>query len=89
MYFLGASVSDPVTINLVIICFSVTVVALGVFSYFTQRFQTKMDSDKAEADMRAWIGRIETEVATMQTSLEGIGRDVSYIRGRLEPKELS
>lgn len=71
-------------------------VMLGIFNYFTQRFQTKADAEKveqdikeahekSEADMKAWIRKVESDVSKMQTSLERIGENVSYIRGRLDP----
>ncbi|CAB4150062.1 hypothetical protein UFOVP558_69 [uncultured Caudovirales phage] len=97
MNILGEKILDgPVTIGLVAICFAVCVVVIGVLTYFTQRFQTKADAvkaeldiktahEKSEADMKAWIRKVEADVSKMQTSLERIGENVSYIRGRLDP----
>lgn len=77
----------PVTVGLVAICFSVCLVVVSVFAYFISRFQTKVDADKVENDLKTWIRKVENDVSRVQTSLERIGGDVSYIRGRLEPNK--
>lgn len=67
-----------ITISMVVICCAVY--------FFFQRFQTKRDADKIEEDLKAWIKKVELDVSVMQTSLLDISKNVSYIRGRLEPK---
>ena len=54
--------------------------------WFLNTFQSKNDAstDKNAIDVR--VGKVETEMGNMRTSMEVIGRDTSYIRGRLEPK---
>lgn len=97
MNFLGEQIMDgPVTIGLVSVCFAVCLVVVTVFAYFVSRFQTKeaamkseteikANADKVENDLKAWIRKVETDVSKVQSSLERIGENVSYIRGRLEP----
>ena len=93
MNILGVQIMDgPVTIGLVSVCFAVAMVVVGIFAYFVNRFQTKEDAHKLEEsallrekDMKDWIRKVESDVSKMQTSLERIGENVSYIRGRLDP----
>ena len=54
--------------------------------YLTTRFQSKSDAEKMENDLKDWIRKVEADVSKVQSSLENIGKDVSYIRGRIEPK---
>lgn len=75
-----------VTIALVVICFSVAAVAVSITIYFNNKFQSKSDADKVETDLKAWIRKVETDVSKVQSSLERIAENVSYIRGRIEPK---
>lgn len=91
--FGGEILTTPVTIGLVAICFAVCVVVIGIVTYFSHRYQTKEDAKSAsdaailkEADLKNWIRKVEGDVTTLQTSMNTIGRDVSYIRGRLEPQ---
>lgn len=78
-----------VTIALVIICATVAGVCLAAYTYISNKFQSKEDADKVETDLKTWIRKVETDVSKVQSSVELIGRDVSYIRGRLEPTNKS
>jgi uncharacterized protein YsxB (DUF464 family) len=85
-----------ISIALVVVCSSVAGVALGAYSYLSNKFQLKADADKNEAaallreqDIKTWIRKVENDVSKVQTSLERIGENVSYIRGRLEPNKQS
>lgn len=49
-------------------------------------FQTKDDAKEWKSNVEVRMGKIESEVSSMRGSMEIIGRDVSYIRGRIEPK---
>lgn len=61
--------------------FGVTIAALVVFA--TSTFQSKTDGEKLEKR----IDRLETELSNMRTILTDISNTLSYIRGRLEPKD--
>lgn len=76
-----------VTIALVVACFSVAAVAVSIAVYVSSKFQSKADADKVETDLKAWIRKVETDVSKVQSSLERIAENVSYIRGRIEPKQ--
>ncbi len=86
MFFLGGKkLEEYVTIRLVSMCFGVFMIASAIFSYFATRFQTKEEAKRLEEDIKDRIKRVETDVTGLKTSLERIGENVSYIRGRLEP----
>lgn len=76
----------PITFSFVAICFSVSAIVVGVFSYFVSRFQTKDEAMRVEDGLKIWIQKVEADVSRVQTSLERISENVSYIRGRIEPK---
>lgn len=75
-----------VTVSLVASCFTVSSVAVGISIWISTKFQSKLDSEKMETDLKAWIRKVESDVSKLQTSLERIAENVSYIRGRMEPK---
>ena len=54
--------------------------------WFFSKFQTKTAAIAAQRHMQGHIDKIEKEVGDLKTNLAKIGSDVSYIRGRLEPK---
>lgn len=76
----------PVTLGLVSICFSVSAVIVGGFAYFVNKFQTKSDAMRVEDGLKMWIEKVEADVSMVKTSLDRISENVSYIRGRIEPK---
>lgn len=76
----------PVTFGLVTVCFLVSSVVISIFVYFISRFQTKAEAIRVEDGLKVWIQKVEADVSKVQTSLERISENVSYIRGRIEPK---
>lgn len=78
-----------VTFGLVAVCFTVSTVVVSIFGWFISRFQTKSDADKAEDDIKNWIRKVEADVSSLRASMDRIGDNVSYIRGRLEPTKQS
>lgn len=76
----------PVTYSLVWICFSVGTACALVVVWFFSMFQTKRAAVAAEKSLKAHILKVEADVEKLQTNLAKIGSDVSYIRGRLEPR---
>ena len=76
----------PVTIGLILICFTVSTVVVSAFAYFVNRFQTKNEAEKSESDIKEWIRKVESDVGSLRGSMERILDNVSYIRGRIEPK---
>lgn len=86
MSVLGVELVDgPVTLGLVSITFGVAFVVTSVFAFMISRFQFKADALKVEHDLKDWIRKVESDVSRVQTTLERMSENVSYIRGRLEP----
>lgn len=61
--------------------FGITIAALVVFAMNT--FQSKEDGYKLEKR----IDRLELELSSMRAILTEISNNLSYLRGRLEPKD--
>lgn len=57
-------------------------VVASVTLWITTRFQSKEDAIKLEQRVAA----VELEISSLRSSMNSIAVDVSYIRGRLEPK---
>lgn len=76
----------PITYQIVAICFTVGTVCTLVVVWFFSMFQTKRAAIASERSLRIHIDKVEADVEKMQTNLAKIGSDVSYIRGRLEPR---
>lgn len=66
------------------LAFAATVVSITL--WMLNFFQTKADANEWKDSMENRVGKIEVEISSIRGSMETIGRDVSYIRGRLEPK---
>lgn len=62
------------------LAFGVTVAVMVV--WLSTNYQSKADALKLEAR----IERVEFEMTQMREGINGIARDVSYIRGKLETK---
>lgn len=58
---------------------------LGIVWLFAV-FQTKNAAAMVEKALRSHILKVESDVEKIESNLTKIGADVSYIRGRLEPK---
>lgn len=58
-------------------------ITIAILVYFiTNNFQSKDDATKLEKR----IEKVENELSALRTTLTQISSDISYIRGRLEPK---
>ena len=58
-------------------------ITIAVLVYFvTDKFQSKEDAQKLERR----VEKVETEISQVKEGINLISKDVSYIRGRLEPK---
>lgn len=75
-----------ITYQVVGICFTVGTVCTLVVVWFFSVFQTKRASAASEKALRIHIMKVEADVEKMENNLVKIGADVSYIRGRLEPR---
>lgn len=62
----------------------VTVVSVTIWIITT--FQSKSDAQEWKNAIEGRVGAIEEQLTQMRNNMDGIGKDVSYIRGRLEPK---
>ncbi len=59
-------------------------VTLAMLVYFiTEKFQSKEDATKLERR----VEKVEAEISQVKEGISMISKDVSYIRGRLEPRE--
>lgn len=62
------------------LAFGVTVAVMVV--WLSTNYQSKEDASKLEGR----IERVELEMSQMREGISNISKDVSYIRGRLEPR---
>jgi len=60
-------------------------IAVAVVLWSVNTFQTKLDADRQKQETVERMESLEDEVQTMRSGVDQIGRDVSYIRGFLEP----
>ena len=68
---------------------SLTAMAVTITLWSVNTFQSKEDAKLLKEEINTKIVVIETQVNTMRSSIEGVAKDVSYIRGRLEPNNIS
>lgn len=66
--------------------FSIACVTVAVTLWSVATFQTKEDALSAKADVERQVQHLREEVATLRAGIDAVAKDVSYIRGRLEPK---
>lgn len=74
--------------------FGVTIAALTwwVSSTFQDKeeanksFQSKIEFMEYKESVNSRLTKVEAEISLMRTTIENVGRDTSYIRGRLEPQ---
>lgn len=57
-------------------------VVASVTLWMTTRFQSKEDASKQDTRITA----VETELSSLRTGINNVAVDVSWVRGRLEPK---
>lgn len=65
---------------------SLTSIAVGITLWSVSTFQSKDDAIEVKMQLERRMDSLEGQVNTMRLSLEGVARDTSWIRGRLEPK---
>lgn len=65
---------------------SLATLAVGITLWSTSTFQDKASAAEVKMHLEKRIDNLEVKMATMSLSLEQVAKDVSYIRGRLEPK---
>lgn len=66
--------------------FSLAAMAVSITLWSIATFQSKQDAVLIKAELEKRIESVEGEVQLMRQSLESVAKDVSYIRGRIEPK---
>lgn len=66
---------------------SLASLAVGITLWSMSTFQRKDDAVEMKAHLERRIDGVESEMRNMRASVEGVAKDVSYIRGRLEPKQ--
>lgn len=66
------------------LAFGVTIVSVTLF--MVQNFQSKEDAEAWKIAIESRISSLESKMDSFQESQSKIAVDVSYIRGRLEPK---
>jgi hypothetical protein len=76
-----------ITVELITACAITASTAVGIALWAVYTFQSKTDAQKVEDGITQWIQRLEGEVGTTRVGVEQIKADVSYIRGRLEPRD--
>lgn len=71
-----------------IVGFAITIasVTTSIILWSISTFQSKEDAKSYKIDVDARVSKLENNLQTMQSSTQQILVDVSYIRGRLEPK---
>ena len=66
--------------------FSLASVAVAITLWTVSTFQSKDEAKEIKAQLESRIVSIEAETRALRDSMNGVAKDVSYIRGRLEPK---
>lgn len=66
--------------------FSVGAVTVAITLWSVSTFQTKVDAVAVKQDFDRQVESLKVEVATLRAGIDAVAKDVSYIRGRLEPK---
>jgi hypothetical protein len=59
---------------------------VGVTTWSFQTFQSKEVAHREHAQFDARIQAAEGEIRNMHSTISDVAKDVSYIRGRLEPR---
>jgi hypothetical protein len=68
--------------------FAVTVASIttAVILWSISNFQSKEEASELKQNINERLSKVELEVQILRSSVGQISVDVSYIRGRLEPK---
>ena len=71
-----------------IVGFGITIasVTTSIILWSTSNFQSKEDAKDFKVSVENRVNKVEADIQAMRTSTQQISIDVSYIRGRLEPK---
>lgn len=71
-----------------VVAFAVTVASIttAVILWSISNFQSKEEANSLKASIGERLTKVEMEVQILRSSVGQISVDVSYIRGRLEPK---
>ena len=72
-----------------VVAFAVTVASIttAVILWSISNFQSKDEANDLKASIGERLTKVELEVQVLRSSVGQISVDVSYIRGRLEPKQ--
>ena len=68
--------------------FAVTVASIttAIILWSISNFQSKQEANELKSVVNERLSKVELEVQILRSSVGQISVDVSYIRGRLEPK---
>lgn len=71
-----------------VVAFAVTVASIttAIILWSISNFQSKEEANSLKASIGERLTKVELEVQILRSSVGQISVDVSYIRGRLEPK---
>ena len=71
-----------------VVAFAVTVASIttAIILWSISNFQSKQEANDLKANLTDRLSKVELEVQILRSSVGQISVDVSYIRGRLEPK---
>ena len=67
--------------------FSLASVAVAITLWSMSNFQSRAEAEEAKRVTEAKISNLEAQMSQIRSNMDTISRDVSYIRGRLEPKQ--
>lgn len=66
---------------------TIVTITVAVVLWCVNTFERRDDAVSSKAQLDRRIDGVDVKVETMRASLDGVAKDVSYIRGRLEPKQ--
>ena len=71
-----------------VVAFAVTVASIttAIILWSISNFQSKQEANDLKNTVNERLSKVELEVQILRSSVGQISVDVSYIRGRLEPK---
>lgn len=64
-----------------------TALAVSITLWSVSTFQSKADAAEMKVQLERRIDSMEGRLNAVQVTVSGVAVDVSYIRGRLEPKQ--
>lgn len=73
-------------IELSSLAIALATVTISITLWAVNTFQTKSDAREQRLELRREIDNVSSTVKDMESRINKIGDDVSYIRGRMEPK---